>query len=180
MGFALMPPRRDSRRAAHTDLRAGKTKAGDRFVFAGINNMKLSRFLLITSAALLIAGCAEGPAGPGYVDYGPGPNPRSGYYWNGSVYVEGDSPYHHHDDNDYNRSSTNVNDVTVNRTNVNERTVNDTNVNDRTVNDRTVNNKTAAVDRTNGHTTTAAAKTHAHKKPVKPNDAHPQGQPPNQ
>ena len=93
--------------------------------------MKPISLLLIPSIALFVSACA-GPAGPGYA-YGPGPNPRSGYYWNGSVYVEGEDP-HHHDDG-YNRDNRDVN---VDRTNVNDRTVNNTTINNTSVSDRTV------------------------------------------
>ena len=108
--------------------------------------MKTISFLLVPCVALLISACA-GPAGPAY-GYGPGPNPEPGYYWNGTVYVQGQSPYSHSDrddrysQTDVNRTDINdrtVNDTTVNRTNVNDRTVDETNVNKKNVNKTNVN-----------------------------------------
>ena len=99
--------------------------------------MKALSLLLIPAIALLVSACASGPAvGPVY-GYGPGPDPRDGYYWNGTVYIQGESPYRHNDQ--YSRNVTDVNDVNVTRTNVNDTTVNDTNVNDRTVDRTNVN-----------------------------------------
>lgn len=107
--------------------------------------MKPSPFLLIPSAALLLAGCAAGPAGPRYG--GPG------YYGHDTVYVQGSdrSGYDHngYNDDQTHRNVTDVNEVNVNRTDVNDRTVNQTNVNDRTV-DRT-NVKVAAVKKKATH-----------------------------
>ncbi len=101
--------------------------------------MKTIALLLIPSITLLVSACA--PAGPTYVSGGGyvgggGPGDGSGYYGPGGVWVvetgysrDHDYGYYHHDDNQYNRSVTNVNDVNVNRTVENDRTVNRTNVN---------------------------------------------------
>lgn len=132
--------------------------------------MKSLSFLLIPSVVLLVSACGGPPApgpgaavygGPAY-GYGPGPNPQAGYYWNGTVYVQGRAPWYHNN-NYYNRSVTDVNDVNVNRTVVNDRTVNNTNVNNTRVNDRTVNranvNETNVKER-NRRVTNAANSTH--------------------
>lgn len=102
--------------------------------------MKPLSLVFLPVVALLVSACAPTVVGPGY-GYGPGPSPRVGYYWNGTVYIEGESPYRHN--NRYNQNVTDVNDVNVNRTTVNERTVNDTNINKTNVNDRTVNKRNA-------------------------------------
>jgi hypothetical protein len=121
-------------------LPTGKTKLLGSFVLAGTFTMKSSPLLLFPLAAVLFSGCA-GPGGPTYVDYGPGPDPRAGYYWNGTIYVEGENPYYQHR-GEYNRDTTNVNDTSINRTTVNDRTINNTQVNDRTVNNRKLNKRT--------------------------------------
>jgi hypothetical protein len=146
---------------------AGKAKFLFVFVLANDSSMKTLPILLLPAVALLVSACASGPAGPvsggggpvyyggtAYYDYGPGPSPRSGYYWNGSIYIQGENPYFHYRNynnnngyNGYDRKVTNVNDVNVNRTNVNDRTVNNTTVNDRTVNRTNVNQRN--VNRTN-------------------------------
>jgi len=103
--------------------------------------MKFLSFLLIPAIALVLSACATDTSGTVYYGgaygYGPGPAPVPGYYWNGTVYVQGPSPYYR--SYLYNRSVTNVNDVNVNRTVVNDRTVNNTRVNNTNVNDRTLN-----------------------------------------
>jgi hypothetical protein len=107
--------------------------------------MKTIALLLVSAATLLFSACASGPVyggAPGPYP-GPGPDPRDGYYWNGAVYVEGSSPWHHGYDNreDENRTNYNertVNDTTINRTNINDRTVNQTDVNRTNVNRRNI------------------------------------------
>jgi hypothetical protein len=126
----------------------GRTKLLVLFVLADDTTMKALSILLIPAIALLVSACASGPVGPVYSGgpgYGPGPSPQAGYYWNGTVYVQGQSPYYH--DNQYSRNVTDVNDVNVNRTNINDRTVNNTTVNNKRVNNTHVNNRT--VNRTN-------------------------------
>ncbi len=103
------------------NISAHKAKSFRAFVLAAVTTMKIIPFLLIPSVALLVSACA--PAGPTYVS-GPG------YYGPGGVWVAGGGGYYHdHDDRQYNRSVTNVNDVNVNRTVENDRTVNRTNIN---------------------------------------------------
>jgi hypothetical protein len=124
--------------------------------------MKALSLFLIPPIALLVSACASGPpvavygGGP---DYGPGPSPRSGYYWNGSVYIQGPSPYYHN--NQYSRNVTDVNDRTVNNSTVNDRTVNRTNV------DKTNARRTAVLKPKNDET----------RKAVQNNGNNPQGNP---
>lgn len=126
--------------------------------------MKSLSILLIPSIAILLSGCGSGP-GPVYgggavygaVDYGPGPygpgpNPQPGYYWNGTVYIQGVPSWYHHSnqysqESQYNRRVTDVNDVNVNRTDVNNRTVNNTTVNNTRVNNRNI--RRTNINRTN-------------------------------
>ena len=165
----------------------GRAKLLGSFVLALVITMKSSSLLLLPVLALFFSACA-GPGGPGYSDYGPGPNPRAGYYWNGTIYVEGDNPsYHnHHHDDQYDRRVTDENDVNINRTNVNERTVNRTNVNDTRVNDRNVNQRNVNrnnVKQSNAHGQQAEVqgqKTDSHKKNHKPNPDDQRNQPGNQ
>ncbi len=121
--------------------------------------MKKLSFLLIPLITLLVSACSSEPSGPVYGGaafggYGPGPAPQPGYYWNGTVYVQGVAPWYHN--NQYSRNVTDVNSVEVNRTNVNNTTVNNTNVNNTSVNNRTLNRRN--VNQTNMNQTNVIKK----------------------